>query len=76
MIVVATHDTYFKKAAIDSSYLAEGTGKLPVKAGNELPISQLNEIAGDSHAEIVVADTGDKWFIYQPHWEVTSAKKS
>jgi GH24 family phage-related lysozyme (muramidase) len=76
MALVSIQDTYFKKAAIDSSYLADGTGKLLVRAGNSIPISQLNEVAGDSHAEIVVADTGDKWFVYQPHWEVTSAKKS
>ncbi len=76
LVLVAIQDTYFKKAAIDSSYLADGTGKLLVRAGNSIPISQLNEVAGDSHAEIVVADTGDKWFVYQPHWEVTSAKKS
>jgi GH24 family phage-related lysozyme (muramidase) len=75
MFVKTIHDTYFKKAAIDSSYLSEGAGKLPVKAGNSIEISKLTEISGDSHAEIVVEGTGDKWFIYQPHWEVSSAKK-
>ena len=75
MSIKVLHDTYFKKAPIDSSYLADGTGKLPVKAGNSIEISQLNEISGDSHAEIVVEGTGDKWFVYLPHWEVSSAKK-
>lgn len=76
LILLATHDTYFKRAPINSEYLANESGKLLVRAGNTMEVSQINEIAGDSHAEIVVAVTGDKWFIYQPHWEVQAAKKS
>ena len=76
MVITVLHDTYFKKAAIDSQYLSDGSGKLPVKAGNSLEISKLEEVAGNNHAEIVVEDTGDTWFIYLPHWEISSAKKS
>jgi len=75
MVITVVHDTYLKRAAIDSSYLTDGSGKLLVRTGNSLEISKLNEIAGDSHGEIVVEGSGDKWFIYLPHWEVASAKK-
>ena len=76
LMITSVHDTYFKAAPIGSELLSDGKGKLLVREGNSLEISKLNEIAGDSHAEIVVEGTGDKWFIYLPHWEVKSAKKS
>lgn len=67
-------DTYLKKAAIDSSFLADEVGKLLIRKGNTLEISRLGEVAGNNHAEITVESIGDKWFIYLPHWEVTAKK--
>jgi len=70
MTVTTIHDTYFKKAPIDSQYLSSGEGKLFVKAGNSMEITQIEEANGN-HAEITIEGSGEKWFIYQPHWEVT-----
>lgn len=71
MVITPIHDTYFKAAPIDSQLLSEGHGKLFVRTGNSLEISQLNECSVENHAEITVEGSGASWFIYQPHWEVT-----
>ena len=75
MLITTITDTLFKKAPIDSMLLAEMHGKLPVKAGNSIEITRFLEAQGN-HAEITIEGTGDVWFIYQPHWEVSSEKKS
>ena len=74
MVITTIHDTVFKKAPIDSSFLSEGVGKLPVKEGNSLEITKITEVEGN-HAEVMVEGTSETWFIYQPHWEVSAAKK-
>ena len=75
MVITTIADTLFKKAPIDSMLLSEGEGKLPVKRGNSIPITRFLE-AQANHAEITIEGTGDVWFIYQPHWEVSAEKKS
>ena len=74
MVITTIADTLFKKAPIDSMLLSDGQGKLPVKAGNSIPITRFLE-AQSNHAEVTIEGTGDVWFIYQPHWEVSSEKK-
>lgn len=73
--LVATDDTWLKAAPIDSRQLADDHGKRAVESGDEFALAEYNECAVENHSEIVLEGTGERWFIYDPHWKVLSAKK-
>lgn len=73
MIFTARQDTFLKKAAIESRYLSD-QGKRAFRAGDELAISQLEEIPADMHAWVKLNGTSDKWVMFLPHWQEKRAK--
>lgn len=73
MIFTAKQDTFLKKAAIESRFLSD-QGKRSFRAGDELAVSQMDEIPADSHAWVKLNGTNDKWVIYLPHWQEKTAK--
>lgn len=68
----AQRDTYLKKAPIDSGYLSD-TGKKLCPKGEQIDVSQQQEIAGDSHAWVTL-ENGEHWAIFLPHWQTKTAQ--
>jgi len=62
----ANHETYLKKAPIESAYFSEH-GKKLYKEGAEIVVSKVEEIAGDTHAWFTLED-GEHWAAFTPHW--------
>jgi GH24 family phage-related lysozyme (muramidase) len=63
----ASQDTYLKKAPIKEKELSD-YGKHFVEVEEELVVSRLEEIAGDSHSKVIVFGSSESWYIEQPHW--------
>ena len=73
MIFTAKQDTFLKKAPIESRFLSD-QGKRSFRSGDDLAVSQMDEIPADSHAWVKLNGTNDKWVIYLPHWQEKTAK--
>ena len=65
---VCRHDTYLKKAPIDSKYLSD-EGRHACYEKEMIAVSSWEEIPENNHAKVTLAKTGEDWFIWQPHWE-------
>lgn len=74
MIYVCKQNTVLKRAPIDSRFLS-ALGKREYEAGAEIAVSEVDEIAADSHAWVKLNGTGERWAIYLPHWMEKSALK-
>ncbi|MEB3320500.1 MAG: D-Ala-D-Ala carboxypeptidase family metallohydrolase [Cyanobium sp.] len=60
----AVHDTYLKKAPIDSRYLSD-EGRHFIPKGTTIEVSLFQEIPRDGHDWIT---TDERWVIFSPHW--------
>lgn len=67
MKFIAQQDTLLKKAAIDSHYLSDA-GKKPIKKGELLAVTKVDEIPASSHAWVTLNGGAGVWAIFLPHW--------
>ena len=59
--------TFLKKAPIQSSFLSND-GKQGFEAGETLEAVSFEGLADDAHAWVTLAEVGERWAIYMPHW--------
>ena len=61
--------SFLKQAPIESKFLSND-GKQGLEAGETLDAVAFEGLAENSHAWITLADIGERWAIYIPHWEM------
>lgn len=73
MEFTAKQATLFKKAPIDSSFLSDA-GKQPISKGQSVKVVQVDEIAANNHGWFTLEGSGEKWAVYLPHWQASTAR--
>lgn len=74
LVFTALRDTVLKKAPIDATYLSI-RGAKDKRKGDSLRVARVEEIAGDSHCWVELADSAGRWCIFMPHWQLAQAAK-
>ena len=59
--------TFLKKAPIQSSFLSND-GKQGFETGETFEAVSFEGLADDAHAWVTLAEVGERWAIYMPHW--------
>ncbi len=59
--------TFLKKAPIQSSFLSND-GKQGFETGETFEAVAVEGLADQAHAWVTLADSGERWAIYMPHW--------
>ena len=71
MRITALKATALKKSTHQVAELKDDE-VVQVDAGKHYEITELNELAADSHAVVKLAHGAGTWYIWLPHWHITS----
>lgn len=67
--------TFLKQAAIDNKFLSND-GKQGFETGEAIEVVSFEGMADNAHAWITLAELGERWAIYIPHWMLAWPKPS
>ena len=67
--------TFLKKAPIQSSFLSND-GKQGFEAGETFEAVAFEGLADEAHAWVTLAEAGERWAVYMPHWTLIEPEPS
>lgn len=67
--------TFLKKAPIQSSFLSND-GKQGFETGETFEAVAFEGLADEAHAWVTLAEVGERWAVYMPHWMLIEPQSS